>query len=138
MLHSIYSAFGIAFYTHCYIDSPFVLQAIMFFTWIDFKPSTYGDYKYPAWADAMGWMMTMTSVLAIPIVMLIQIFRADKEETLWLVCCVYCVYIRIHDYYNLHVESITLPIRLGLFRVKGGQVETILILGVIQRSVLQK
>ncbi len=59
----------------------------MVFTWIDYSPSMYGDYHYPVWADVLGWFITMTSVLAIPLVMVIQIFRAEKEDTLWLTIC---------------------------------------------------
>ena len=55
----------------------------MIFTWIDFKPSFYGTYHYPMWADALGWMMVMTSVLAIPVVACVKICQAEKEATLW-------------------------------------------------------
>lgn len=58
-------------------------QFIMIFTWVDYKPSYYGDYPYPAWADAMGWMMSMTSVAAIPVVMVYTLCTSDVEGTLW-------------------------------------------------------
>lgn len=65
-------------------DLHFVFQFIMIFTWVDYVPSHYGDYHYPAWADAMGWMMSMTSVSAIPIVMIYQICKHRSQySSLW-------------------------------------------------------
>ena len=67
--------------------SEFFLQAIMIFTWIDYVPSKYGDYHFPMWADMMGWMMTMSSVCAIPIVIVLKICFAEKVGSLWEVKC---------------------------------------------------
>lgn len=53
----------------------------MVFTWIDYQPSSYGDYNYPAWADVLGWMITMTSVAAIPVVAIFKIVTAEKKES---------------------------------------------------------
>lgn len=63
--------------------SPFILLFIMIFTWVDYTPSSYADYAYPAWADAMGWMMSMTSVAAIPVVMVYKVCTTEKKGTLW-------------------------------------------------------
>jgi solute carrier family 6 amino acid transporter-like protein 5/7/9/14 len=63
--------------------TPTLLVFIMIFTWIDYTPSTYGDYAFPVWADALGWCITMTSVLAIPTVMVYKICSAEKQETIW-------------------------------------------------------
>ena len=51
----------------------------MIFTWVDYTPSKYADYPYPVWADALGWLITMTSVMAIPVVMGINI--VTKRQT---------------------------------------------------------
>ena len=59
------------------------LQAIMIFTWVDYTPSKYGDYPFPMWADIMGWLMTMTSVSAIPLVMLYKICTTESQGSLW-------------------------------------------------------
>ncbi|KAK2163610.1 hypothetical protein LSH36_76g00075 [Paralvinella palmiformis] len=49
--------------------SPALIVFILLFTWIDYTPARYGDdYKFPPWADAIGWMMTISSVIWIPIV----------------------------------------------------------------------
>ena len=54
----------------------------MIFTWIDYTPSKYGEYAFPVWADVMGWMMTMTSVCAIPIVMVFKVCTAERQGSL--------------------------------------------------------
>ena len=54
----------------------------MVFTWIDYSPSKYDDYHYPAWADAIGWMLTMTSVLAIPLVAVYKIVTTDHSGSI--------------------------------------------------------
>ena len=51
----------------------------MIFTWVDYVPSKYAEYHYPAWADAMGWMMSMTSVAAIPTVLVIKVCLNRKN-----------------------------------------------------------
>ncbi|KAH9496362.1 Sodium- and chloride-dependent glycine transporter 2 [Bulinus truncatus] len=65
------------------VVSPFTIGFIFIFMFIDYKGSTYGDYTYPGWADAMGWLMTMASVIAIPIVMIYKISREKEGETIW-------------------------------------------------------
>ena len=42
---------------------------------VDYRPSTYGDYEYPGWADAMGWLMAAFSLIFIPIGMIYKINR---------------------------------------------------------------
>jgi hypothetical protein len=51
----------------------------MIFTWVDYVPSKYADYAYPPWADALGWCMSMTSVAAIPFVIIVQIIRHRSQ-----------------------------------------------------------
>ena len=55
----------------------------MLFTWIDYQPSDYNGYKFPVWADVLGWMMTMSSVVAIPVVMVYKICTAPKKDSLF-------------------------------------------------------
>ena len=59
-----------------------IVQGVMIFTWVDYTPSEYNDYEFPVWADALGWMMTMSSVAAIPIVACYKICTTSKEGTL--------------------------------------------------------
>ena len=51
------------------------------FSWINYKGSSYDDYIFPAWANVLGWCITFSSVVCIPIVGLFKIARA--EGSLW-------------------------------------------------------
>ncbi|CAL1531804.1 unnamed protein product [Lymnaea stagnalis] len=68
--------------TWCVI-SPVTIAFIFIFMFIDYKASTYDKYTYPGWADAMGWLMTLTAVLAIPAIMLYKICKERDEDSLW-------------------------------------------------------
>ncbi|KAK3612140.1 hypothetical protein CHS0354_031215 [Potamilus streckersoni] len=60
--------------------SPFVLLAIMIFTWADFKPTVYGQYEFPKWSDALGWLISFSSVLAIPVIMVYKIIQYKRSN----------------------------------------------------------
>ncbi|KAL3886790.1 hypothetical protein ACJMK2_026762 [Sinanodonta woodiana] len=60
--------------------SPFVLLAIMIFTWVDFKPTVYGEYEFPKWSDALGWLISFSSVLAIPVIMVYKIIQYKRSN----------------------------------------------------------
>merc|ERR1712154_125978 len=51
---------------------------ILVFTCIYFVPSQYDGYIFPAWAKGAGLMISMISVLAIPIVAVYQVL-AEKS-----------------------------------------------------------
>ncbi|KAK2180985.1 hypothetical protein NP493_418g00000 [Ridgeia piscesae] len=63
--------------------TPLILVFIMVFTWVDFVPSSYGEYTFPLWAEVVGWIMSMTSVSAIPIFIAWKVCTAEQEDTLW-------------------------------------------------------
>ncbi len=48
--------------------APLFITIIIIFAWVDYSPITYDDRPYPAWADALGWCMTLTSIIFIPII----------------------------------------------------------------------
>ena len=39
-------------------------------TAIGYQGNSYDDYIYPSWANALGWLLTMSSVLMVPLVIL--------------------------------------------------------------------
>ena len=47
------------------------------FTWIDFKPANYEDYEFPLWANLVGWILSFSSVLLIPIVAGVKIYQSE-------------------------------------------------------------
>ena len=53
---------------------PFPLfQVILIVSWAKYEPLTKGDYEYPGWANAIGWIIAMTAILAVPVVAVYQI-----------------------------------------------------------------
>ena len=36
------------------------------------------DYKYPAWAEAVGWLLAFSSMICIPIGIAIAAYKANK------------------------------------------------------------
>ncbi|XP_063402684.1 sodium-dependent proline transporter-like [Mytilus trossulus] len=60
------------------VISPLVLMFIFVFTFVDYESSTYGDYKFPGWADGIGWFLAVMMVIPIPIVILYKIGYADS------------------------------------------------------------
>ncbi|XP_078278940.1 sodium- and chloride-dependent GABA transporter ine [Rhinoraja longicauda] len=46
--------------------SPVLLLTLAVFVVIDFEPVRYGSYKYPAWAQSLGWVIALASLVWIP------------------------------------------------------------------------
>ena len=59
----------------------YISQLILNFTIKDYQGNKYDDYHYPDWANTVGWCITFSSVVCIPIVGLFKIARA--EGSLW-------------------------------------------------------
>jgi len=63
------------------ISSPVIVILILNFTIKDYAGNKYDTYHYPGWANTVGWCITFSSVVCIPIVGLFKIARA--EGSLW-------------------------------------------------------
>ena len=91
-------------------------QLIFIATFIEYEASTYGDYTFPAWADALGWIMAVAIILAIPITMLYQVSVEDEDTSIWGVSNVLCllnhlhllVYINVFTNPSRNMSSVTL------------------------------
>ncbi|XP_076352499.1 sodium- and chloride-dependent glycine transporter 1-like [Tachypleus tridentatus] len=59
------------------VVTPLSIVGVLVFSWIDLHPTEYGSYVYPDWATAVGWIVSMFSVSAIPIVACIQISKTE-------------------------------------------------------------
>merc|ERR1712059_143414 len=59
------------------IVSPSIVVLILFFTWTDFNGNSYGEYDFPAWANGLGWCITFSSIIGIPIVAIIKILQEE-------------------------------------------------------------
>lgn len=64
---------------------PLIVTTILVFTWIDFTPAKYDTYEFPPWANAVGWLLSFSSVSCIPIVAIYKILREDGtlRERVW-------------------------------------------------------
>ena len=49
------------------------MQVILIYSWASHEPLTKGDYVYPEWADAVGWVIAMVAILAVPLAAIYQI-----------------------------------------------------------------
>ncbi|CAN0136269.1 unnamed protein product [Lampetra planeri] len=57
--------------------SPAVCLGIFLFHLVHYERLTYNDrYVYPRWAEALGWLMALSSMLCIPAVALFKLLRA--------------------------------------------------------------
>ncbi|XP_071480257.1 sodium- and chloride-dependent glycine transporter 1-like isoform X1 [Diadema antillarum] len=61
--------------------SPVFLVVVIIFSLVMYEPRKYGDhYTYPAWAEAMGWLMTLASL--VPIAVYAVWFVSNQSGTL--------------------------------------------------------
>ncbi|KAK2151826.1 hypothetical protein LSH36_349g00026 [Paralvinella palmiformis] len=61
------------------IITPLLLIAILIFNIIDTTPISYGGYQLPSWAQTLGWLMAVVSVVVIPIFMIYEIVKSYKD-----------------------------------------------------------
>jgi len=66
--------------------SPALLMAILVTTAVGYQGNSYDDYIYPSWANALGWLLTMSSVLMVPLVIIykvgVSLHRGDSLRDL--------------------------------------------------------
>lgn len=55
---------------------PLMITFILVFSLIDMRPTEYGDYVFPGWATGLGWAISCLSVSAIPIVLVVKVYKA--------------------------------------------------------------
>ncbi|KAI4538092.1 hypothetical protein MJG53_011631 [Ovis ammon polii x Ovis aries] len=56
-------------------------QLILIFLLIQYETITYNEYQYPSWAEAIGFLMALSSVICIPFYALFY-FRITDGDTL--------------------------------------------------------
>ncbi|XP_076036937.1 sodium- and chloride-dependent glycine transporter 1-like [Oratosquilla oratoria] len=47
--------------------TPTSVFAILIFTFLDYAPSSYGNYEFPFWVDVLGWCISFSCILAVPV-----------------------------------------------------------------------
>lgn len=48
-----------------YFFTPIGVLFVLIYSWIDYERMKYGDYDYPDWGDALGWLMTLFVIVGI-------------------------------------------------------------------------
>ncbi|OWF45691.1 Sodium- and chloride-dependent glycine transporter 2 [Mizuhopecten yessoensis] len=64
----------------CFI-SPTMITFIWLFSVLNFSAVTYGDYEYPDWGIALGWMFGLASLVPIPLCAIISILKEQGPIT---------------------------------------------------------
>ncbi|XP_060553641.1 sodium- and chloride-dependent glycine transporter 2-like [Ruditapes philippinarum] len=66
----------------CWIAiTPASIVFILLYSWIEYEPVIYNDYKYPQWSEDLGWLISFCAIVAVPIVMLYKIFTHKKGQS---------------------------------------------------------
>lgn len=63
-----------------------VFQGCFVFSLVKYKPLTYNKvYEYPDWSIGLGWCLALTSMICIPMVMVIKILQSEGPliEVAW-------------------------------------------------------
>jgi solute carrier family 6 amino acid transporter-like protein 5/7/9/14 len=55
--------------------SPLIIFVILIFSWTGYEPLKKGDYEYPPYANALGWLIAMIAILSVPVVAIVQIIH---------------------------------------------------------------
>ncbi|KAI2665062.1 Sodium-dependent dopamine transporter [Labeo rohita] len=56
------------FFRVCWwVICPVLITVILVFSVIQFKPARYENYVYPPWAQGVGWLIALASIIWIPI-----------------------------------------------------------------------
>ncbi|KAL9966641.1 hypothetical protein ACROYT_G024749 [Oculina patagonica] len=55
--------------------APIFCSFIFIFNLVTYSPLKYGDYVYPGWGQAIGWLLTASSLTLIPAVMIYKLFK---------------------------------------------------------------
>ncbi|KAM4547564.1 sodium- and chloride-dependent GABA transporter ine [Fundulus diaphanus] len=56
------------FFRFCWlVVDPVLITVILIFSIIQFKPARYGDYVFPPWAQGVGWVIALASIIWIPL-----------------------------------------------------------------------
>ena len=54
-----------------------LFQCILVFTGLDYDGNKYGDYRFPGWANLLGWVLTFSSIAVVPAVAVRKILQEE-------------------------------------------------------------
>ncbi|XP_046551277.1 sodium- and chloride-dependent glycine transporter 1-like [Haliotis rubra] len=58
---------------------PLLLFVVFCYSLYSYRPPKYGDYIYPTWATVVGWLISLASLLPLPVVFIWTI--VNRHET---------------------------------------------------------
>ena len=66
-------------------SAPGLIGLIWLLTILDYRTPSYnqGEYDYPAWCHAMGWLLTLLSLAALPGMAILEISKSCSGSSLW-------------------------------------------------------
>ncbi|KAI5633104.1 sodium:neurotransmitter symporter family domain-containing protein [Phthorimaea operculella] len=62
------------------VAAPALLLALWVISLVDYTPPSYRNIVYPAWAQAIGWIIASLSLLSIPAYAVVEIIRAPGKS----------------------------------------------------------
>ncbi|XP_041348623.1 sodium- and chloride-dependent GABA transporter ine-like isoform X2 [Gigantopelta aegis] len=65
-----------------YVVSPVLILGIWVFSMIQYKPLSMAGYEYPSWAQGIGWVIALVSIVCIPAGMVHAVIQA-KGSNIW-------------------------------------------------------
>ena len=54
-----------------------LFQCILVFTGLNYDGNKYADYRFPGWANLLGWLLTFSSVAVVPAVAVRKIIQEE-------------------------------------------------------------
>ena len=92
---------------HDLFTPPSDFQIILIVSWARYEPLTKGSYTYPEWANAIGWIIALTAILAVPAVAIFQIvykiFEEYKDLDMMEVKLTDIFYKSFNDIFDIHI-----------------------------------
>uniref|UniRef100_A0AAY5K2G2 Transporter n=1 Tax=Esox lucius TaxID=8010 RepID=A0AAY5K2G2_ESOLU len=88
MIGTRHSIFWLWWRACWFFISPAIITMILVWSWLTFRPPSYGTVQYPAWGVALGWCMITFCLLWIPLVAVWKIFHAQGNP--WKRLCAVC------------------------------------------------
>jgi len=55
------------------VVAPMIVAVILILTATKYSGNSYGEYDFPSWANAIGWLITFSSIMFIPLVAAVKI-----------------------------------------------------------------
>lgn len=62
--------------------TPLSIVFILIYSWIKYQPVKYNNYHFPKWAEDLGWLISFSSIVAVPCVIVYKLVTERKGHTI--------------------------------------------------------